>query len=98
LTRARAACTVAQVTISDFLLKLAREPSLLEEFRKDPGRISREHDLDEQQLQVLLAADLSELRVKIKAELQVEGEHVAFITIHAPPPTPPTPPTPPAED
>jgi hypothetical protein len=79
------------MTIGEFLLSLATDPKALERFRASPREFSREAGLDESQLEVVLAADLSELRVKVEAELTISGEHVAFITIHGVP-TPPTPP------
>ena len=79
------------MTIAEFLLKLATDDELLRQFRDEPGEVLRfEPDLDAKQRNLLLAGSLIDLRVKIKAEFEVNGEKIAMITIYVPPPPPPT--------
>jgi hypothetical protein len=80
------------MTVAEFLLALARDDELQLRFQEEPERVIKEAGLSEAQRNLLLAGDLRELRVKIKAELEIDGEMVAFHTVYAPPPPPPPPP------
>jgi hypothetical protein len=78
------------MTIAEFLLKLAGDDELLQRFKDNPEEILRhEKDLDHEQLALLRAGRLVDLRVKIHAEFEVHGETVAMHTIYVPPPPPP---------
>ena len=71
------------MTIAEFLLKLARNDELLQRFKDNPEEILRhEKDLDHEQLALLRAGRLVDLRVKITAEFEVHGETVAMHTIY----------------
>jgi hypothetical protein len=89
------------MTIAEFLLKLAGDDELLQRFKDNPAEVLRdEKDLDHEQLALLRAGRLVDLRVKIDAEFEVAGERVAMHTIYMPtiygpqPPSPPPPPRP----
>ncbi len=78
------------MTIAEFLLKLAGDDELLQRFKDNPEEILRNaKDLDHEQLALLRAGRLVDLRLKITAEFEVHGEMVAMHTIHVPPPPPP---------
>jgi hypothetical protein len=81
------------VTIGEFFIKLACDSEFLARYTADRESILREAGLSDAQRALLSSGDLRQLRLKIKAEFDVEGETVAFstihwvpITIHAPPP------------
>ena len=80
------------MTVAEFLLALARDSELLLRFADDPERVVKESGLSEAQRKLLLSGNLRELRVKIKAEIEIDGEMVAFHTVYMPPPLPPPPP------
>ena len=69
------------MTIGQFLLSLAYDESLLRLFAENAEAAMRDAGLDERQIQFLLAADLTEVRVKVEAEINVEDEMMAIITI-----------------
>ena len=83
------------MTIAEFLLALATDSDLLRQFVEEPEAGVREAGLGKAQRALLLSGNLRELRVKIKAEFEVDGERVAFHTVYgvptvyAPPPPPP---------
>jgi hypothetical protein len=77
------------MTIAEFLIALATDDELLRKFAEEPEGIAREAGLSEAQRNLLLSGTLRELRVKITAEFEVEGEIVAYQTIYKPPPPPP---------
>lgn len=81
------------MTIAEFFLRLACDSEFLARYNEDPESIVREAGLGEAQRALLLSGDLRKLHMKIRAEFEVEGEEVAFqtvhttpITVHAPPP------------
>jgi hypothetical protein len=87
------------VTIGQFLLKLACDEDLLRRFAGDGEAVMREAGLDDRQIQFLLNADVSEVRLKVEAELSVADERMAIVTIFTiptifGPPKPPSPPSP----
>lgn len=69
------------MTIGQFLLKLACDEDLLRRFAEDAEAAMREAELDERQIQFLLAAGLNDVRLKVEAEFSVEDEKMAIITI-----------------
>jgi hypothetical protein len=78
------------MTIAKFLLKLAGNDELLQRFKDNPAEVlGDEKHLDPEQLALLRAGRLVDLRVKIDAEFEVHGETVAMHTIYVPPPPPP---------
>ncbi len=79
------------MTIAEFLVKIASEPKLLEQFNdeKRQGDLLRDYDLTEEQREFLRSNDLRILRVKVESELTVAGESLVFSTICRPPPPPP---------
>jgi hypothetical protein len=81
------------MTVAEFLLALARDSELLLRFVEEPERVVKESGLGETQRKLLLSGNLRELRVKITAEIEIDGEMVAFHTVYKPPPPPPPPPT-----
>ena len=70
------------MTIGEFFLKLATDPEFLERYKGNADSALRETELSEAQRALLLSGNLRELRLKIVAEFDVEGEHVAFGTVH----------------
>ncbi len=78
------------MTIAKFLLKLAGDDELLHGSRTTRARscVTRSISTPEQ-LALLRAGRLVDLRVKIDAEFEVHGETVAMHTIYVPPPPPP---------
>jgi hypothetical protein len=84
------------MTLGEFFLRLASDGEFLRQYSDDPESVLREADLSEAQRALLSAGDLRKLRVKIKAEFEIDGEVVAYITVHTVPtihiPAPPPPP------
>ena len=80
------------MTIAEFLLKLACDRDLLARFNEDSEAVIRDFDLGDVQRTLLLSGNLRELRVKIKAYFELDGEIVCFETVYKPPPPPPPPP------
>jgi len=70
------------VTIAEFLLALATDPGLRARFDNDPESVLKEHQITGPKAQVLLAGRLREIRVRVEAELELDGEVVVFHTIH----------------
>jgi hypothetical protein len=79
------------MTVAEFLLALARDSELLLRFTEEPERVVKESGLGDAQRRLLLSGNLRELRVKITAEIDIDGEMVAFHTVYKPPPPPPPP-------
>jgi len=73
------------MTIAEFLLQAVLSEKDFAAFW-DPGAregyLRGRGDLAEHQIQVLLNADLSELRVKIAAEFKLGDEQVVYSTVH----------------
>ncbi len=76
------------MTLSEFLLKLAADPHLLERFREDPQGVADEYDLEPEQLRLLGAGKLEEIRFEIRAEIGADDERVSVIWIHSLPSVP----------
>jgi hypothetical protein len=74
------------MTIAEFLLKLASDSALRQRFSEDRESVIREYELGPQATALLRSGDLRELHVKIKAEFEVDGERVAFLTVYGVPP------------
>jgi hypothetical protein len=72
------------VTLVEFLLTIAREPALIEEFQKDPETFFETHQLDAKARQLLTSGRLTELRVELNATLDVDGTETAILWIHVP--------------
>jgi hypothetical protein len=66
------------MTLSEFLLRLAADPDLLERFHGDPHGVADELGLGEDQRRLLQAGELENLRIEIHGELKV-GEEAAMI-------------------
>jgi hypothetical protein len=79
------------MTVAEFLLALARDSELLLRFTEEPERVVKESGLGETQRKLLLSGNLRDLRVKVIAEIEIDGEMVAFHTVYKPPPPPPPP-------
>lgn len=88
LTAGSLPCSVPHVTLSEFLLKLAADPHLLEQFRRDPQAIADKYELEPEQLRLLGAGKLEEIRFEIRAELGADDERVSVIWIHSLPGVP----------
>ena len=83
------------MTIGEFFLRLATDREFLARYNEDAEAVTREAGLSEAQRALLVSGDLRKLRVKIKAEFEIDGETVAYqtvhtvpITVHAAPPPP----------
>jgi hypothetical protein len=74
------------MTLSEFLLKLAADPKLLERFQDDPDGVADEFELSHAQRSLLGPGQLENLRIEIRAELQVDGESAMIIWLHHLPP------------
>ena len=83
------------MNIVEFLLALARDEELRARFESDPRAVLDELEIEGERANLLLAGKLRDLRVKIQAEFEVDGEIVAFITVHGVPITVHRPPPPP---
>ncbi len=70
------------MTVSEFLLQLATDPKLREEFADDPVQVASKHGLDEDALKLLTTGDQSEIRYEIKLETEVESETAVLVWIH----------------
>lgn len=70
------------MTLSEFLLRLAADPDLLERFREEPQRVADELGLREEQRRLLGPGQLEKLRVEIRAELQVGEEAAMIVWLH----------------
>jgi hypothetical protein len=66
------------MTLSEFLLRLAADPDLLEQFHREPTRVADDLGLGEEQRALLGAGQLENLRIEIHGELKV-GEEAAMI-------------------
>lgn len=80
------ACSVKHVTLSQFLLRLAADPALLEEFNSDPHAVAERLKLREDQQRLLAPGQLENLRVEIKTELRIDDEAAMIIWLHHLPP------------
>ncbi len=85
------------MTIAEFFLQLATDSELLARFNEDAESAVRRAGLGEDQIVLLLSGNLRKLRVKIKAEIEIDGEIVAFGTVHTVPITVHMPPPPPSK-
>lgn len=74
------------VTLSQFLLRLAADPALLEEFNSDPHGVAKRLELREDQRRLLGPGELENLRVEIKTELRIDDEAAMIIWLHHLPP------------
>jgi hypothetical protein len=74
------------MTLSQFLLRLAAEPALLEEFNKEPQVVATRLGLREDQQRLLAPGQLDNLRVEIKTELRIDDEAAMIIWLHQLPP------------
>ena len=70
------------MTLSEFLLRLAADPDLLERFRAEPHSVADELGLGEEQRRLLGPGQLQKLRVEIHGELQVGEEAAMIIWLH----------------
>ena len=70
------------MTISEFLLQVAANPKLAEEFFNDPVSVASEHGLGEEALKLLLAGTPSEIRFEVKLETELESETAVLSWIH----------------
>jgi hypothetical protein len=70
------------MTLSEFLLKLAADPHLLERFREEPRKVADEIGLDEEQRRLLAAGSLEQLRIEIHGELRVGEETAMIVWLH----------------
>jgi hypothetical protein len=66
------------MTLSEFLLRLAADPDLVERFHEDPNGVADELGLGEEHRRLLGAGQLENLRIEIHGELKV-GEDAAMI-------------------
>jgi len=71
--------------LSDFLLRLAADPELLERFRGDPAAVAEELGVTGAQLELLREGKLEKLRVEIHAEIYVDDERMAMHWVHSGP-------------
>lgn len=67
--------------IYEFLLELANDPDLLARFESGPDEVLEQFGITGDAAGLLRAGNLVGLRVKIVAELEIDGEIVAFETI-----------------
>lgn len=68
-------------TIAEFLIELARDDELRARFETDPRAVAEEFGLEGDKVELLVAGKLRDLRVRVEAEVEVEGEIISFITI-----------------
>lgn len=68
-------------TIAEFLIELARNDELRERFERDSRAAVEEFGLSGEKADLLVAGTLRDLRIRIEAEIEVDGETVSFITI-----------------
>jgi hypothetical protein len=73
------------MTIGEFFLRLASDSEFLARYNADAESVAREAGLSEAQRALLVSGDLRKLRVKITAEFEIEGEIVAYQTVHTVP-------------
>jgi hypothetical protein len=83
------------MTIAEFLLRLATDEDLLEEFNRDREGMLLDEALSDEDRRLLLAGNTDELRVKVTAEFHVRGQKVAYHTVYTVPGTVYVPPPPP---
>jgi hypothetical protein len=70
------------MTLSEFLLRLAADPKLVERFHEDPNGVADELGLAEEQRRLLEAGQLENLRVEIHGELRVGEEAGMIVWLH----------------
>lgn len=70
------------MTLSEFVLKLAADPDLLERFGREPDAVADEYGLSLEQRQLLGSGRLENVRVEIRAELDVDDEAAMIIWLH----------------
>lgn len=83
------------MTIAEFLLRLATDGDLLQEFKRDREGVLLNEALSDEDRRLLLEGNTDELRVKVTAEFRVRGQKVAYITVYTVPGTVYVPPPPP---
>lgn len=69
------------MTIAEFLIELSRNEELRMQFESDPRGAAEAFGLSGDKLELLVAGTLRDLRIKVQAEIEVDGELVAFETI-----------------
>jgi hypothetical protein len=70
------------MTLSEFLLKLAADPKLLQQFREYPTDVADEYGLTDEQRRLLGPGQLDNLRVEIRGELTLDDEAATIIWLH----------------
>jgi hypothetical protein len=73
------------MTIGEFFLRLATDREFLARYNEDAEGVAREAGLSDAQRALLVSGDLRKLRVKINAEFEIDGEIVAYQTVHTVP-------------
>lgn len=68
-------------TIAQFLIELARDDELRTRFESDPRAAAEEFGLEGEKVELLVAGKLRDLRIRVEAEIEVEGETISFFTI-----------------
>lgn len=69
------------MTVAEFLIELSRNEELRAQFESNPRKAAEAFGLKGEKLELLAAGTLRDLRIKVEAELDVDGEIVAFETI-----------------
>jgi hypothetical protein len=70
------------MTLGEFFLKLAIDTSMQSRFAEDPRGAVDAAQLSEAQRALVLSGTLQSVRVKVKAEFEIDGEIVAYVTVH----------------
>ena len=68
-------------TIAEFVMELARNEELRALYHSDPRRAAEDFGLEGEKLELILAGNLRNVRIKIEGELEVDGETISFFTI-----------------
>lgn len=72
--------TVETETITDFLLRLGEDESLLTEFARDTQLALEASSLDEQSVAALLSGDLDRVRSAVEADVAHDPVHRRIVT------------------
>lgn len=68
-------------TIAEFLIELARNDELRARFESDPRAAAEEFGIEGEKVELLVAGTLRDLRIRVEAEIDVDGELISFFTI-----------------
>jgi hypothetical protein len=74
-------CSVARVSVAEFMLLLATDRDLMLRYLQNPAEVARENGIGPDDFELLRSGKLKDIRLRVTVDIEV-GEIVAFQTVH----------------